>query len=180
MDRLLKNYIAPFFYDVKEIKEIIDSLQEEFNIIGTNAEQSLNNMFILSTDEDGIARYEKITGIIPKGTDTLQDRQFNVLSKFQNKLPYTDEYLKNTISLLTNNDFEINIDNDNYEVTVKIGLSAQKQFDTINQLLKDVIPANMLISLNYLYNKYSKYEGLYTYGEMAEYTYKGLRERSDI
>ena len=180
MDRLLKNYIAPFFYEFEEIKAIVDSEQEEFNNLNINLRQVLNNAFILETNEYGIERYEKMLKIVPKGTDTLQDRQFRVLTKFQNALPYTLRYLENAVSTLCDGVYTMEVDYDNYTLTIKIGLSKQKSYDEIVKLVNEVVPANIISIVDYLYNKYLDYEDKFTYSEMAVYTYKELRESEAI
>jgi hypothetical protein len=47
------------------------------------------NLHILTSDEHGIARREKILGIIPLDTDTLAERAYRVLVKWYDTYPYT-------------------------------------------------------------------------------------------
>ena len=86
--------------DYKEFKEI----SKRENEILTNCWTASNNVFldqfIETLTENGCKRWEKILGIQPKGTDTLQVRRFRIKSRINEDLPYTWRSLENVLNSL--------------------------------------------------------------------------------
>ncbi|MFQ7027103.1 MAG: putative phage tail protein [Acutalibacteraceae bacterium] len=73
--------------DVREIKALINTENSEMNLLSAALALYLNNTFVDSADEYGIGRWESILHILPKLTDTLDERRFRVLSRINEQLP---------------------------------------------------------------------------------------------
>ena len=89
MERKIIDYLPPYLMVYKEIKAIMEAEQSEFEIVWPQAENVLNNQFVSDSSSIGIERMEKILGIIPKDTDTQDERKFRILVKLNEQLPYT-------------------------------------------------------------------------------------------
>ena len=89
MERKIIDYLPPYLTVYKEIKAIMEAEQPEFEIVWPQAENVLNDQFVSDSSTIGIERMEKILGIIPKKTDTLDERKFRILVKLNEQLPYT-------------------------------------------------------------------------------------------
>lgn len=89
MDRKLINYLPYVVRDYAEFQGIAGAEQPEFENAWAAVDDLLNNQFITTAGNLGLSRWEKILGITPKGTDTLDDRRFRVLTRLNEELPYT-------------------------------------------------------------------------------------------
>ena len=72
--------------------------QREFDRLNTAVDEVLDTQFVSTAGERGIARYEKIFGITPMDTDTLDERRFRVLAKINAQLPFSIRRLRQQLS----------------------------------------------------------------------------------
>ncbi|MBU5331406.1 YmfQ family protein [Anaerocolumna aminovalerica] len=169
------NYLPPILQEIKEFKIITtcnDSENTELNICIDNL---YKDQFIITT-ETAIKRYESMLGIIPKGTDTLEDRRFRVLAIYNKQLPYTKTVLEQNLTTFCGEDgYKLIMDYANNVLTVKIALTAKSMFDTVKNYLEGVIPMNLTIDLSLLYNQWMMFEQ-YTWEHLEQYTWEQLRE----
>ena len=86
--------------DVREIKALMHTENSEMNLLSTALALYLNNTFVDSADEYGIGRWESILHILPKLTDTLDERRFRVLSRNQRAASFTLRSLEQQLSTL--------------------------------------------------------------------------------
>ena len=89
MDRKLINYLPYVVRDYAEFQGITGAEQPEVETAWAAADDLLANQFIKTAGNLGLSRWEKILGITPKGTDTLDDRRFRVLARMKEALPST-------------------------------------------------------------------------------------------
>ena len=89
MERKLINYLTYVVRDYDAFKGIMESEQPEFERVWNCADDLLDNQFISTAGNIGLARWEKILAINPKETDTLEDRRFRILTRINEELPYT-------------------------------------------------------------------------------------------
>lgn len=174
MDRNLIDYVPPILKEVKELKTSYAAQQLEIETVWGKVDDAFNDQFISYATENGISRLENIYKIIPKATDTLESRKFNLLSKITLVKINNLSTLKQQIEKLCGNDYSIEVDNDNYVVRVRLFLSAKTEFDAVTELLKQFIPANILIDFALKYNTYGQFS-IHTHEWMAEYTHYALR-----
>lgn len=175
MDRKLIDYLPPFIQEYKEIKAIMDAEQVSAENVWTDAESVLADQFVQDATENGVARYEKILGITPKGTYTLNERKFNIFARMNEQLPYTLESLESAlISLCGEDGYTLKLDTNAYTLTVKLALANEHNVEAVENLLKKMIPANLIRNVR-LFNTYTLLADL-TYAQLGAYTYKQLRE----
>ena len=176
MERKLINYIPYVVRDYDAFKGIMESEQPEFERVWNCADDLLDNQFISTAGNIGLARWEKILAINPKETDTLEDRRFRILTRINEELPYTFSQLRNILETICGADnYYIDMVEGTYLLIVKIGLSAQNNFNDVQALLNRVVPQNMAVSLIQLYNPHSELEN-FTHGQLAAYTHDQLRK----
>lgn len=132
----------------KEFKEIAKAETPELKYILEQIERTLNNMFIETADEYGIKRFEDMMGIYPEAGASLETRRFNVLVKWNDKVPYTEKELYNRlISICGDDNFSVNPDYKNYFLEIITHLGIEGAFDTISSILQDMIPCNLVLDL---------------------------------
>ena len=165
-----------------EYPRVLDTMKEFPAIYNMNdivnpaidAENLELDLFIGTATQTGISRRELEYGINPKDTDSLEERRFRVKTKENERLPYTETILRKKIEDICGADgYSMEVSRD--MISVKVLLSQKGFFETIRDLLEEVIPINMVIKLSLLYNTYGSL-AQETYGILKEYTYKQLRE----
>ncbi len=159
----------------KEIKAITSVENIELTILDEKIKELKNNQFFLFCNEQGIKRFEELLKITPKVTDTLEDRQFRVLARYNSTIPYTFENLKKQLTILCGEDgFSCELFNEEYLLKVRVELFVKVMYQEVEKLLEKILPANIVVDLDLRYNQYKTLER-FTYGELSEYTHEFLR-----
>ncbi len=175
LDRNLIDYLPQVLKEVRELKLIFQSEQIEIEKLWDALENALNDQFVVDSTEYGVSRWEKILGIIPKATETLDARKFRILTRLNEQLPYTMRTLKQQLEALCGKDgYSIKLYNDAYTIEVKVNLIAKSNFDDVGALLQRVIPANMIIDLKLIYNQHLTLKQ-FTHAHLQTYTHNQLR-----
>lgn len=176
LDRKLIEYLPLYVRDYKEIQEIMKTDELEISEMWKCLEGLLNDQFVQVSTDKGLSRWETILGIVPKSTDSLEERSFRILVRLNEQLPYTVPTIKEQLSVLCGSDgYQFILDNDNYVVTVKLALSNKNNYQDVADYLRKVVPANMEIVISLLYNTYSTL-AQFTHSQLSQYTYAQLRE----
>jgi hypothetical protein len=149
---VLIDYLPPFLQGYREIQAIMTAENPEFQAVSDEGQVVLDNTFIMYCSEKGIARFEKMLGIYPLPTDTLDSRRSRVLTRWNDAVPYT---LKAFISKLTalqgNDNIQITFFNDQYKIQVVTHLEKHGQQDDLAYLFRTVLPCNLVVeSINIL------------------------------
>lgn len=176
LTRDLTKYLPPFIAEYREIAAVLDSENIEFNDLGGQSADVLDNMFIESANEYGISRYEKMLGITFFANDTLEDRKFRVLTKYNETTPYTlrslDEMLKN---ICGENGYILELIADEYTVKVQIALKVKKQAEIVGEALGRILPCNMLYSVELLFNTWKLVKN-YNWGTLGVCRWQDVKE----
>ena len=84
-----------------------------------------DNITILTSQESGIARREEILGIIPKETDSLEDRRVRVHLRWYNMEMYTEKSLREKLDgALGADNYELAIDLEGKLVELKVSAAS--------------------------------------------------------
>ena len=175
MDRRLLNYLPPVLREVLEFQTINRANEPEISLAWDALTRVLANQFLEDADEDGVAIWEKELRLYPKDTDTLEARKARIKAKWNLELPYTLPQLRNILQTLCGEgNFSAEIEAETYELIVKIGLAAKRNFSDVEALLERVSPENLIINLSQLYNTHAEL-GRFTHAQLAAYTHHDLR-----
>ena len=175
-ERKLIDYIPPFLTNVKEYKAIlVDGEEPEIVSAWRMIDATLNEQFIHDCTEEGVERWEKILGIVPKATFTLNERKFTILTKMNERVPFTITTLTEQLKSLCGEDgYLITLDNDHYMLKVQVALSAKNNFEDVKVLLQRVVPANLTIVLTLKYNQHKIFAN-HTHESLNSITHYQLR-----
>jgi hypothetical protein len=142
----LKGYIPFFMREYGEIKELLDAENPEFQLQWDESERLKDDLFILTCDEDGISRFEKMLHITPNPDDSLQARISRVITRWNDALPYTYKSLLQKLDVLCGaGNYQVIPDFNNYEMTVIAYLPLAGQTSELDYLLSYIVPANILV-----------------------------------
>lgn len=175
MERKLIDYLPVYMQEYKELQKIMETEQAEFELVWPEAENVLNNQFVEDSVNAGVLRMEAILNIIPKETDTLEERKFRVLVKLNEQLPYTMSTLKEQLQRMCGKDgFRIILNADKYLLSVKLALNNANNCQDVQDMLRRMVPANMIIAVS-VYNTYEMLSQ-HTHKQLAKYSHNKIRE----
>ena len=175
MDRRLIQYLPYFMQDIKDMKAIMETEQDEVEKLWQEVGQVTNNQFVATASKEGVARWEKILELQVKGTEDIETRKFRILTRLNEQLPYTLPVLKQQLdSLCGTEHYSIRMDPAKFMLWVEVDLKARKNFEDVRSLIQRITPANIIIYLTLIYNKHRDYIK-YSHRELKKLTHYQLR-----
>jgi hypothetical protein len=108
----LEYYVPTIYKDVKEIDALIKSEDYLFDILISIVDKEYARMFIQTSDEIGVLRFENILEITADPTiETLEFRKERLLTRCNTTLPYSAIWLRIYLNaVLGQYNYELNID----------------------------------------------------------------------
>lgn len=175
MDRSLIEYLPDFIKDVREIKVIMETEQNEMEKLWQEVRSLIDNQFVATASKEGVARWEKILALQVKGTEDIDTRKFRILTRLNEQLPYTLPVLKQQMDSLCGRDrYSVRLDPMKFMLWVEVDLRARKNFEDVRSLIQRITPANMIIYVSLIYNKHKDYIK-YSHRELKKLTHYQLR-----
>lgn len=143
---MLIDYYPRVVGQIREMKEICKAEQPEFDNISKEIDRLLANMFIATSDEHGIARFEEELGIVPTPEQSLEERRIVIMIRAAKK----NLSFKDILNLIQNYSSEIDLipDYDNDELSVIVG-DAVNNVGTIYKTLDGILGLNIYIYFAY-------------------------------
>lgn len=176
MRKKLQDYLPPVLLKTYEFPLLCKTEQREFDRLNTAVDEVLDAQFVSTAGERGIERYEQIFSIVPQDTDTLDERRFRVLAKINAQLPFSIRRLRQQLATLCGEDgYRMEIDGGRYTLTVKVALTAKRNQQAVEELLADIVPANMVCITSLLYNQHADLTR-FTHAQLALLTHFEIRE----
>ena len=148
----LVSYLPPFLQEYKEPVITLQAENPEFAMMWESADRILWNQFIDTADEYGISRFEKILGIYPADTDTLEIRRMRVQNRWFTAIPYTIRALKQKLSDLLGGDHNFSVSADfqsTYELYLAVFSLDDSRVEELKYLLSVMVPANVTTNIIY-------------------------------
>lgn len=143
----LVSYLPEFMQSYTEPVAALEGENPEFDIMWKAVDRVLCNRFIVTADEYGISRFEKMLGIHPANEDTLESRRSRVHSKWFNRIPYTwKTLLQKLIVLCSDTDFTLTHNfTEGYTLTIQTNLELFGQVEELETIINQMIPCNIVI-----------------------------------
>lgn len=166
--------------DIDEMRAIFDA--EE--VVGQKFEDNIadcdSNTSIAGSSETGIKRREKILGINPQDTDSLELRRFRVMLKWYDSYPYTQDSLMNKMNdLLGKGNYTLAVVPDEMKMICLLGLKKKDMESEFKKLLEEIVPLNIFLDIGLRYNRWITMHK-YTWGEIKKYTWEELRSSAEL
>lgn len=155
-DRML-NYYPPVLKEILELKAIIKALGFEVDFLHADFDYTLNDAWLLTMGENRIAQWEKALGIVPSGTDTIDDRREVIIARFRGGGKLNTELINNIVAAFTNGTAEAYIANS--ILYVKINPPAgnkQYRFENVEKELQMRIPAHLGLNVSRNYSTWGE------------------------
>lgn len=176
MRKKLQDYLPPVLLKTYEFPLLCKTEQREFDRLNTAVDEVLDAQFVSTAGERGIERYEQIFSIVPQDTDTLDERRFRVLAKINAQLPFSIRRLRQQLATLCGEDgYKLEVSGGKYTLSVKVALTAKRNQQAVEELLADIVPANVVCTTSLLYNQHADLTR-FTHAQLALLTHFEIRE----
>ena len=176
MRKKLQDYLPPILLKTYEFPLLCETEQPEIDRLHDAADAVLDAQFLSTAGEYAIQRYEKIFGVVPQDTDTLDERRFKVLTRINTQLPFSVRRLRQQLATLCGADgYKLELDGGKYTLTVKVALTAKRNQQAVEELLAGIVPANMVCTTSLLYNQHAHLTR-FTHAQLALLTHFEIRE----
>lgn len=144
----LIEYMPQHLKNIREFQEIFKSEDEQLEYMNNLIAKMLTEIIVKTATSYGLERYEKIYNI-KNISDDIDVRRFNILSKINNKVPFTLKWLDNKLKQLVGKDnYTINIDYNDYKITIGIAYLFGDIANTLKDDLRNQLPCNLIIQIN--------------------------------
>lgn len=144
----LVDYLPPFMQSFKEMQQICRVEGKQADQIDFAMGRALDEAFIADCDEYGIQKYEKMIGILPEMTDTLERRKERVLLRWNDCIPYTIRTLIRKLNLYCGvNNYECKGDFENYTLCICTRFSTHAAVLDLEKTLDSMLPENMYFKI---------------------------------
>lgn len=164
--------------NIKDVKASVDAGDKMSEILERHLIELDNNINIMTSEESGIARREKILGINPPDTASLEDRRLEVLIRWYDTPVYTEVTLRNKLdSVLGKGNYRLTIDLDTKTVSCQIELTRRLMFKSVEELFEQMVPLDYLIDITLRYNQHITL-AQYTHAQLGERTHFALRNEA--
>lgn len=172
----VSKYYPDVIKDFREFVALASAENPEMSDLWSEIENTMNNQFIQDSDEVGIKKFEKLVDITSYASDTLAERKFRVMAKWNANLPYTERRLIEMLDKLCGVDgYTLTIDRPNHCTVIKVALVSKKNENSVRDMAERVVPAEMMLSVSLLYNQHQTFRS-YTHQQLQAYSHNSLRE----
>jgi hypothetical protein len=137
-----------------------------------------DDFFIMTSGAAALARYERICGVVATPDETEEFRRKRLLMRLSVQLPFTYRWLLERLDeYYGQENFEVALDTDAYSLDVRIKLGAKDLFSVVKDMLTQVVPANVALSVELIYNTWGKLKQKeITWGSASSRTWGELKE----
>ncbi len=175
-EQQLFDYLPPVLQRVRELERVSLLEQPEFDRARAAHEQVLQELFPYICTEYGLSRWEKMLGVSPGANDSVERRRQVVLLRLSEQLPFTMRRLADILARVApEGQYYIELHPAEYLLRVRLSLIGKSYFRVLQDVLDRTLPANLLLDLDLLYNRYGYLVGM-THGELAGLRHHDLRE----
>lgn len=164
------------FYDKRtgEFQALCETEQKQIDALWDKNRWILDESFVITAESEGLERLEAMLGLSSRGLE-ISERRENIIFKLMGDLPYTMNTVYRRLKLLCGDSFVFEYGSSDYTLKVRLGLSNLYQYQVIRKLLLKILPTNISLDMEVLFNTHGDFTAM-THGAMAAYTHTELRE----
>ncbi len=152
-----KGYLPDFYQDVKEIRKLDEILNERMDAFKEAVKGLADNVCAVTAREKGLARYEKILGIVPQTGENLSARRNKVLAKLLDKPPIHEEKVKEIAETYLGSDVDVELSKSGYTYVIAYRSQAKLlDAEPLKNVLRQILPANIAFTVEYMYTLWNE------------------------
>ena len=139
--------VPEWFRRVIEFPEIMKAWAYALNQVDGNIKKLWDNQYIQTCDEETLSQYERLLGIIPSGSDTLEYRRSIVLNKFSMIVPFSEGFLRSRLDEMYGADgYTFEVSSEDLTATLSITSWVPRGLEIFFDLWYGVAPAHIAIT----------------------------------
>jgi predicted nucleotidyltransferase len=174
--RSVRDYLIDKILEIKDFEVIANIEDKELFLLNESIIDLLNDEFIETATEKGIAKRENFFKIQPFADDTLESRKFRLNAKWNSRLPYTHKQLIERLnSLVGENGYTLSIQYLEYTLVLKINLGQKRMLQEAKNMIRNIAPCNLAVSVELQYNRHIDLSK-FTHQQLSQKTHLELRE----
>lgn len=172
---LLKSYQPDYYREVDEMDAILETEGTEFEEYEVERDRTQDNLYIDTSDDEGLSRWEAIFSIIPPVGSTLSERASVIKQFLRGVEKLSGTSIQNIALAYTNGDTEVSFDGVNSVIIVEFTniVGIPSNVDALEAYLNERKPAHIGINYIFLFNTHDVL-ALYTHDYLAGFTHDEL------
>lgn len=140
----IRDYWIDQIQETKEFVQIASTEDPEIEKLEKEIPSLLEEEFIKTSSELGISRREKLLYIVPRKSDTLEDRRLIVENRWGKKFPITYRKLENILNyMIGNQSYYMKLFANEYALNVDLYITKYNMVSEIRKMLRRLVPANI-------------------------------------
>ncbi len=173
----LSKYYTNYYANFVDIKELVSTENALFNELISAVDEVVIDQHVQTAEDRGLKYYEEMFNIIVNPEeDSIEFRRQRVLNRFYNPVPFTEKALRLKLdSLLSDEGYELEVDTDEYTLTVTLKLGLRNMWNEVEKTLISTLPSNLLLIIALKYNTHETLSNK-THAQLSAYTHYELRE----
>lgn len=169
------DYLPPILAEIREFKELARTEDLQLEAIRNGLESLVNELYVTTAKSVGLSKWENILGITNTNTD-IEFRRFRILSRLNS---FSFSLNQRLTALVGKDNYKIDYYFKEYRLKVSITLSTKEYENEVKRMLDEVVPANLIIDFELLYNTHDILSK-YTHEQLNKYTHQQLRDDSKL
>ena len=120
-EKVLKQQLPRYFRPISEFGEILKAQGYGLDQFDKASAKVYANNYIATCDEETIAYYERLLGIVYRFGDTMEYRRTRVLQKYNTIVPFSVGFLRDKLTELYGEDgYEMSVDSAACKLKIKV------------------------------------------------------------
>ena len=174
------HYFPRHIAKIEEFKRIAKIYDAQLVLIWDELDRMMENRHMDSMEDAECAYWENLMQIRLTGEETLEDRRRNIKGRWVSSLPYTQKKFREVLDAMVGAPYyKLEINPKEKYLKVSLMLEAISKDDYIYNLMRAMTPADMVVKVRIIYNRYRSFKP-YTHQQMAAYTHYQLRTATDF
>ena len=176
---MVKHYLPKHVYKTNVFGQILDSEQEEIDLLNNNLVDLLNNTQI-ETATWQLKYLERIYGITIDESDTLENRRARIIAKKRStEVEFNNENVKNICRSFSGGEVEIHphLEEDYFVIEFVSTMGIPPKIEDLYNLIEEIKPAHLGVEYKFKYNTVYDLRQ-FTVKEIQKYTVKDAMEEN--
>ena len=138
--------LPPVMQKYKELQQLYAAENPEFETLWRLEALMRRNLFIITAEEEGLRRYERLLGTTPLPDESFESRRNHILMLWNGMAPYTYRSLRQFLATVTER-FSIRRELEEDTIHIQVVLTSLSQHIELARLLRVMLPAGTIIRL---------------------------------
>lgn len=154
-----EQYLPLHIAEIEEFKKITKTYDEYLKLVWQLLKKEELNRVLATMDETECEQWEKLLNIVINPADSLEDRVNRIRGYHVSDLPYTYNKLDEVLKLVCGGDnYKFKVDNSKQLVDCGVKIVSIQMIDVIFDLIRKRVPANMLVNVYALFNRWERFK----------------------